>query len=133
MTMRPGKFILLLCFVLSGIIVIAAIDLPSRVERFGVRFHQRSTTRELIAWERECSHIETKNDAVRAAKLLEYIKNYYVPGPGYHSDPETEASLQAQRERTLATISGALKRFTGQDFGTDGVKWLEANDVPGRE
>lgn len=136
MTKRPRKFILLLCLVLAEIVFLAAIDLPTRVERFGVGIHQRGTTRELMAWEREYSQIETKNEAVRAAGMLEYIKNYYLPSPGYYSDPGTEASLKAQRERSLATITAALQRFTGQDFGTDGGKWLEwleAHDVPRRE
>ena len=129
---RRRLVVLLLCLGLAGIVFLV-IYLPPRLVSYGVGLHQRSVTRSLGEWGREYSHIQTKNDAIRAAEMLEYISTYYVPGPGYRSDPETEATLQAQRERSLATISAALQRFTGQDFGTDGGKWLEwleAHEVP---
>jgi hypothetical protein len=136
MTMRRRRLVvLLLGLVLAGTIVLV-IYLPPRLVNYGVGLHQRSVTRSLGEWEREYSQIKTKHDAIRAAEMLGYISTYYVPGPGYHSDPETEAALQAQRERALSTIAGALERFTGQDFGTDSGKWLEwlkANDPPCRD
>jgi hypothetical protein len=135
-TMRHRRLVVPgLCLVLTGIIFLV-IYLPPRLVSYGVGLHQRSVTRSLGEWGHEYSHIQTKNDAIRAAEMLEYISTYYVPGPGYHSDPETEATLQAQRERSLSTIAAALEQFTGKDFGTDSGKWLEwlkANDPPRRD
>jgi hypothetical protein len=136
MTMKRRRLVvLLLCLVLAGIILLA-IYLPPRLESYTVALHQRGVTHSLAEWEREYSRIRTKQDAVRAAEMLEHISKYYVPGPGYRSDPETEAALEAQRERSLATLASALSQFTGQDFGTDGghwVEWLKANDLPRRD
>jgi hypothetical protein len=85
--------------------------------------HQTGVKKELASWEREYRVLHNWREAWLAAGMLEYTRNYYVPGPGYRGSARTEAELEAQRERTLLAISSGLREFTGQDFGTDGEKW----------
>src|SRR4051794_8629011 len=95
--------------VLAGSVVLGILALPMvvpfayrAVEAHGVRIHQRSVTRSLAEWEAEYGRVQTWPEADRAIGMLEYVQWYYVPAPGYHSDPDTEAVLQAQRARTVA-------------------------------
>ncbi len=104
-----------------------------RFEAWAVGAHQRSTTRELAAWEQEFSRIRTKDEAIRAVGMLRYVQGYYVPGPGYRSDPATEAALQARRQKTAAAIARALEEFTGERYGLDVDKWEEWRDGQGRQ
>ncbi|OAI53874.1 hypothetical protein AYO47_00720 [Planctomyces sp. SCGC AG-212-M04] len=76
-----------------------------------VTVHQRSTMHELASWEREFSLISTAKDAERASEILEYARTYYVVGPGYRSDTETERNLETQRRRTIDSIDAALKEY----------------------
>ena len=69
------------------------------------------------------ARVTSWDEADHAIGMLEYVQNYYVPGPGYRSDPQTEAALDSQRARTLGSIASALCEFTGQDFGTDAERW----------
>ena len=94
-----------------------------RLETWGTALHQRSTTHELAQWEREYAVVRDWREAVRAISMLEYAGSYYVPGPGYRSDPRTEAALAEQRGRTLSAIATALRGYTGQDFGIDATRW----------
>jgi hypothetical protein len=108
----------------GALVVTALVSLArDRIEAWAVRIHQRSTARELAAWEQEFSQIHTKDKAIRAVDLLPYVQVYYVPGPGYRSDSETEAALQAQRQKTLTTIVSALEEFTFERYGLDVDKW----------
>jgi hypothetical protein len=43
--------------------------------------------------------------------MVEYIRNYYPVGPGYRSDPQTEAELENQRRETIKQISTALQKY----------------------
>jgi hypothetical protein len=94
-----------------------------RVALWAVGIHVRSVTRSLAMWEKEYEHVDDWQEADRAIGMLQYVRGYYVPGPGYHSDAQTEAALEAQRARTLAAIAEALRDFTGEDFGTDAARW----------
>jgi len=94
-------------------------------ERWWVGAHQRSVTRSLAAWAQEDSRVGTWQEADHAIDMLEYVEGYYVPGPGYHSDPQTEAALEAQRARTLVAIAAGLRQFCGEDFGADVCRWRE--------
>ncbi len=97
-----------------------------RLERWGAAVHQRSTTYELAQWEREYASVRSVRDwrgAERAIDMLDYVRNYYLPGPGYRSYPRTEAALADQRERTLSAIGSALREYTGKDFGVDATQW----------
>jgi len=94
-----------------------------RIDLWTVGIHQKSTIRELAAWEQEFSQIRTKDEAIRAVEILRYVQDYYVPGPGYRSDSATEAALQAQRQKTSSTIARALEEFTGERYGVDVEKW----------
>ena len=94
-----------------------------KFESWAVGVHQRSVTRSLAAWEVEYSQVRNDAEADRAIDMLEYVQDYYVPGPGYHSDARTEAALETQRARTVDAIVTALREFSGQDFGADAAKW----------
>ena len=85
--------------------------------------HQKSVKNELAGWEREYGTVRDWHEAWRAADMLEYVRDYYVPGPGYRGSVQSEADLKAQRSRTQAAIVASLHAFTGQDFGTDAARW----------
>src|SRR5712691_8831079 len=85
-------------------LTLAALLAPFAWRRLEVRIvggHQRSVTQSLAEWEQEHSRVSSWQEADRAIGMLEYVQVYYVVGPGYRSDPETEAALEAQRERTV--------------------------------
>jgi hypothetical protein len=77
----------------------------------------------LAAWERQYARIENDRDAFRGIDMLQYVQTYYVPGPGYRSDPATEAALERQRQNTVIAIVKALERFTGEAHGVDVSQW----------
>jgi hypothetical protein len=81
--------------------------------------HQRTVTRSLAEWGKSYSVIHDDDDAWRAIGMLEYIQRYYVVGPGYRSDPETERALEEQREKSLQTICNALDAYS--DSKADGA------------
>ena len=113
------------CFIALAVIILAVM-LPflwRRLETKVVGAHQRSTTRELAEWEEEFRHISNDEEAFRAVDMLVSAKGYYVPGPGYRSDPQTEAALEEQRKHMFATVTRALTEFSGKDFGMDVEKW----------
>lgn len=95
------------------------------VELGPVGIHQRSVTLHLSDWENEYGRVRNWSEVDRAIGMLEYVQHYYVPASGYHSDPHTEAALEAQRARTVAAIEAGLKNYTGRDFGTDAARWRE--------
>ena len=43
--------------------------------------------------------------------MVEYIRNYYVVGPGYSSDVKTDAALENQRRETIDRINAALQKY----------------------
>jgi hypothetical protein len=121
-------------FAVSALVVAALASLAWRgFDSWAVGIHQKSTTRELAAWEQEFSQIRTKDEAIRAVGMLRYVQDYYVPGPGYRSDSATEAALQAQRQKTSSTIARALEEFTGERYGADVERWEEWRDSQRRQ
>jgi hypothetical protein len=121
MNRRRFLAILLLCG-FTGVVVFALYAVWN-FESWAVGLHQKSITRELAAWEQDEARVTNWDEADHAIGMLEYVQNYYVPGPGYRSNPQTEAALESQRARTLAAIAVALREFTGEDFGTDAERW----------
>jgi hypothetical protein len=122
--------------VIAAIALAVAALLPlawSRFETWAVGIHQKSTTRELAAWEQEFSQIRSKEEAIRAVDMLRYIQGYYIPGPGSRSDSGTEAALEAQRRKTSATIAQALEEFTGERYGLDVDRWETWRDGQKRQ
>ena len=107
--------------VLAFVFVVPFIK--ERIEKFAVGTHQRAVTHELAAWEQEYGKVSTRREAERAIDMLEYVQQYYVPSPGYRSDPKTETDLGIQRGKTLDAIVAALQKFTDQDFGADFEQW----------
>lgn len=82
----------------------------------------------MASWERELADITTAQQAKRAVDMLKYTSNYYTPGLGYRSDPQTEAALESQRKKTLLSIVAALEKFSGETFGLDIPKWEDWRD-----
>jgi hypothetical protein len=117
-----GRTTCVVAVVILAVIVLVPLGWQ-RVVLWAVGIHLRSTARELVTWEKEYGHVDSWQEADRAIEMLEYVRGYYVPGPGYRSDAQTEAALEAQRARTLAAIAEALRDFTGEDFGTDATRW----------
>jgi hypothetical protein len=112
--------------VVAAIVFAVAMLVPfalHRIEAWAVGIHQKSTTIELAEWEQEFSQIRSDYEAHHAVDMLGYIQGYYVPGPGNTSDSDTEAALQAQRQKTLNAIANSLEEFTGERFGLDVEKW----------
>lgn len=110
------------------VVILTAILLaPYAWRRFDSRaagIHHHMITKELAAWEDDYRRVRSWPEGKQAARMLGYVRRYYVPGPGYRSDESTEAKLKAQRSRTVQAIATALKDFTGQDFGEDEESWL---------
>jgi hypothetical protein len=94
-----------------------------QLETGACRVHQRSVTRELAVWAEEYGKVRNRQEAERAVDMLEYVRHYYVPGPGYRSDPMTEATLEEQRKQTVGAIVAGLREFTGENFGTNSERW----------
>ena len=69
----------------------------------------------LASWEREFAHISTAKEAERASKTFEYARDYYVVGPHFPCDPETDEKLEAQRRRTIDSILSAIEEFKRQE------------------
>jgi hypothetical protein len=120
-----NKRLALLNGLVCGIVglLVLALHLVPTFEARAVAVHQRSVMRSLANWEEDDSRVCTWEQADHAIDMLEYVRAYYVPGPGYRSDAQTEAALEEQRARTLAAIAAALRSFTGEDLGTDPERW----------
>lgn len=116
--MRRRKLIWLIPVVIS-VLAWAIFAIP----QYLVGIHQQSVTRELAAWEEDYRGIESHQDAVRTAEMIEYVQQYYVPKDGYRSTPRIEAALERQRQETVAAFIGSLRQHTGQNFGDDAAKW----------
>lgn len=97
----------------------AANTLP----RYVVGIHQQNVVKELLQWKNEFGTIESGADALRAARIMEYIQRYYVVGEGYRGTPESEAALESQRRDTIDTFVKSLREYTHKDFGEDAAKW----------
>jgi hypothetical protein len=93
------------------------------LEKRFVGIHQGRVMIELTAWEHEYGQVRNRQEAERAIDMLEYVQSYYVPGPGYRSNPTMEAKLESQRRQTVQAIVAGLRQFTDQDFGPDAQKW----------
>ncbi len=119
---RETRILGLLFLSVIALIVLARFWFP-RFEAWLVAFHHRSTSTELASWEEEFRHIESKEQAFRAIRMLNYARFYYVPGPGYRSDRGTESKLEKQRERTIKAIANSLEEYTGEHYGIDVEKW----------
>lgn len=111
------------------VVVLTAVFLAPyawrRFDSWAAGIHHHMITKELAAWEDAYRIVRTWSGAKQAARMMGYVRRYYVPAPGYRSDESTEAKLKAQRSRTVQAIATALKDFTGQDFGEDEKRWLE--------
>ena len=91
--------------------------------------HQRSITKEISAWGHEYSNITDDDSAIRAARMVGYIKDYYVPVDDiYRSTPEIESALAEARESSLTQIVGSLEAYTGLGYGLDDAAWDEWAD-----
>ena len=55
--------------------------------------------------------------------MLDYVQWYYPPGDNYRADAATEAALQVQRSATMEAIIAPLRRYSGEDYGTDVDRW----------
>jgi hypothetical protein len=121
MKWRRGCAVAFIFCLVAGVLLI--VYASTHFEEWGVGIHQKSVTRSLADWEKEYGRIGNWDEADRAIGMLEYVQSYYVPGPGYRSNPRTEAALEEQRARTVAAIVSALREFTGEDFGTDPEEW----------
>jgi hypothetical protein len=120
--------IILMVSSLAGVAVVAhcAGGVWRLIEAGGpAGIHQTAVKNEMAAWEREYRTLRDWREAWRAAGMLDYIRTYYFPGPGYRGSARTEAELETQRARTLEAIAAGLREFTGQDFGTDTARWQE--------
>jgi hypothetical protein len=115
-------------FIVGILLAVALLPRARRaVESRVVSAHQRDVTRSLADWEQEYARVQNKQDAVRAVAMLRYARAYYVPDDGYRGDPQTEAALESQRQRTMASIAHALEEYSGKDYGTsveDWERWL---------
>lgn len=115
-------------YAIVGVTALALLALlaPVAVRTFdawAVGIHQQGVTRELAAWEREDSQVHNQQEAFHAVDVLRYVQGYYIPGPGYRSNPQTEAALEAQRHQTMAALVRALEQYTGEHFGLQIEKW----------
>lgn len=117
--------IVLVILVILGSTVFVGITVFSRVSIKITRIHQQNVVLELKQWEKECSNISNRQDALRAVDMIEYMKKYYVVGPGYRSDPPTEQYLEDQRKASIISIQNSLRQYTQQDGGDDPEKWKE--------
>lgn len=115
---------------ISFVVVVAAgvvtvwMTLP-RIERWGVGFHQKSVTRSLAAWALEDAKITNDASAIHAAEMIGYMSTYYVPGPGYRGPLEVEATLERQRQESIARVAASLEHYTGLVYGTNAQRWSE--------
>jgi len=124
--MRWPRIILVVAFLAGIAVVVPCAGVAWRLIEVGpAGIHQISVTKEMAGWEQEYRTVHDWRQAWKAAGMLGYTRTYYVPGPGYRGSVQTEAELEAQRERTLAAIAAGLREFTGQDFATDAAKWKE--------
>ncbi len=115
------------------IVTVAAVILASTtycltlyIKRAVIRTHQEGIAVELRDWSKEYSVISTVEQAEKAVEMVEYIKQYYVVGPGYQSFDETDEYLEQQRKKAIHVILEGLQKYTGQDLGEDIFKWKEA-------
>lgn len=108
-----------------GVIGFVGMTVFSRVSVKYTRIHQQNVIHELKQWEKEYSIISNRQDALRSVEMIQYVKHYYVAGPGYHSDPRTEKNLENQRKSTLDSIRNSLRQYTKQDGGDDLNRWKE--------
>lgn len=127
-----------LILIVATVIILASTTcyLTLYIKRAVIRTHQEGIAVELREWSKEYSLISTVEQAEKAVEMVEYIKQYYVVGPGYQSFDETDEYLEQQRKKAIHVILEGLQKFTGQDFGEDILKWKEAvqriklEDVP---
>ena len=118
--------IVLISFVVAvaaGVVTVW-MTLP-RIERWGVGFHQKSVTRSLAAWALEDAKITNDASEIHAAEMIGYMSTYYVPGPGYRGPLEVEATLEKQRQESIARVAASLEHYTGLVYGTNAQCWSE--------
>lgn len=121
MAMKLNKRIILIC--ITTIIIIGLLYFTVTI--FLVGQHQKSVTIELKQWQEQYSSISSKEQALKAVEMLEYISRYYLPGKGYRSTSKIEQELESQRIETLTAIIKSLETFTGQKHGNDIEKWKQ--------
>src|SRR5262245_32938767 len=100
--MRWPRIILVVAFLAGIAVVVPCAGVAWRLIEVGPAcIHQISVTKEMAGWDREYRTLHDWRQAWLAAGMLETTRIYYVPGPGYRGSVQTEAELEAQRERTL--------------------------------
>ena len=110
---------------LSAVVAVVAIVILSfgKIERRLVNVHQRSVAKSIAAWEEKHSKISSDGEMIESLRMLEYVQQYYVPGPGYRGTPDGEARLEAARTEAVQKIVGGLERYSGTNFGTNANLW----------
>jgi ribosomal protein L16 Arg81 hydroxylase len=111
-----------MCLALAAAFHLAPV-VYRHLESFAARLHQESVRKTLAEWQHEYSQVSDDTAARRAVQMLEYVKHYYVVGEWYRSNEATEAALEAQRSRTLASITAALEAYSGKKYGSDIRMW----------
>ena len=61
--------------------------------------------------------------AVHTAEMIEYMHNYYFPGPGSRAPVEIEAALEKQRRESVELVAVSLERYTDLKYGTKTLLW----------
>jgi hypothetical protein len=91
--------------------------------RYEVGRHQIAITEELVVRERRCTQITNRKGAADAIAMLDFLQDYYVPGPAYRGSRESELALESQRRRTMRAYATALEVYTGKSHDLDVAAW----------
>ena len=121
---RKTAVIVISVIVMSVIVLaVGAVLLVPSIEKTLARIHQEGITKELSDWSLEFGTVGNLTEAAKAIDMLRYIEAYYVAGPGYRSDYETERRLEEQRKKTIEAIVSALQVYSGKSIGDDPNAW----------
>lgn len=99
--------------------------LSPAIQRRFVATHQRSVTESIADWGKAHAKIANDADALEAERMVDYIKRYYPPGPGYQGTPESEETLEDTRRKTILQIEAAIAQYR-QSKGEPSISDTEA-------
>lgn len=120
---RRVIFVSLGIFGAVGLLLLIAFGIPA-LAGWVNGIHPRNVARMLASWGQEYSHPANAAEAARSVGMLGAFKNHYryedIPE---ERDIEAVKELAAQRDRTLQLIAEGLRRYSGQDFGSDADQW----------
>jgi hypothetical protein len=122
----------MLLIVLVGVLAAGALVTKlvwPRLEMWAAGYHQRQVTRALAEWSRAYSSVSSREEAIDAVGMVDYIAHFYVPGPGYRGSPEIESALAKQRQESILQIVAALENFSGLHYGTNTERWKQWADT----